>query len=456
MSNFHNLKNVTKTVSSFFPRINQNHYLETSLEHTYDEIYYPINSWQSDRFIEFRIPKSVGTFIDLANINVQYELQAQVKVPSDGVYGSNRKAGGGDHFDLINFTGQCIFKHLTIDFNNVQVTNQVNYSLDAFIRLITQFPTEEISKIGKLYHIEKYEKIIKSYSENASYFTNLGVEDPIYKRLLNIRNKGLFLRSPLMGDICQLSNYLIDGIDITIRLLLHDNNFIFSTNQQNPSTGAGGKKYSMNLSDIKLYVKKIKPSVNAYNAFQKTIEPRNGISPTLDYIFTSKTSRQFHIPHGVNEHMIDLPYANTIPEKIFIVFQQYDNFNTRSWDRNGLYLDHLDLINVYITINGSTIFNIDSNFTTGNCAELYNTCLLCLGKNHSLSYDNFKEGLTILAFPLATFDPAGDIRNPYYGNLRIRLTFKDKLADSAVCYLVGDIMSVLSINNNRDIILNKM
>ena len=102
------------------------------------------------------------------------------------------------------------------------------------------------------------------------------------------------------------------------------------------------------------------------------------------------------------------------------------------------------------------MFNIDCNFTTGNCSELYNTCLLCLGKNHLVSYDDFKKGLTILGFPLATYDPAGDIRNPYYGNLRIRLTFKEKLDVSAVCYLMGDITTVLSINNNRDIVLKKM
>ena len=102
------------------------------------------------------------------------------------------------------------------------------------------------------------------------------------------------------------------------------------------------------------------------------------------------------------------------------------------------------------------MFNIDCDFSSGDCAEIYNTCLLCLGKDHLITYDNFKNGLTILGFPLTTYDPAGDIRNPYYGNLRIRLTFKDKTADSAVCYLMGDVMSVLSVNNAREIVLNKM
>ena len=228
-----------------------------------------------------------------------------------------------------------------MEFNNVQVTNQVNYSLDAYVRLITQFSEQEINKIGKIFHVEKYDKIQKVFNDD-SYFNGLDDGSPIFNRLLNIRDNGLFLRSPLMGDICEISKYLIDGVDITIRLSLHDNNFVFMTSQQNPDIMAeAAKKYSINLSDIKLFVRKIKPSDNAYMAFQKTIEPRNNTSLSLDYIFTSKTSRQFHIPSNVSEHIIDMPYANLIPEKIFMVFQDYDNFNTRDYKENGLFFYHI-------------------------------------------------------------------------------------------------------------------
>ena len=90
-SNFYNLKNVNKTVRSYFPRLNQNHYLETSIEHTYEDIYYPINTWSSDRFIEFRIPKTIATFIDLANLNLQFKLQVNKKNMFLLVYGARVK-----------------------------------------------------------------------------------------------------------------------------------------------------------------------------------------------------------------------------------------------------------------------------------------------------------------------------------------------------------------------------
>ena len=204
-------------------------------------------------------------------------------------------------------------------------------------------------------------------------------------------------------------------------------------------------------------MKKIKPSDNAYTALQKSLMPSVKLNeyPTLDYVFTSKAIKQYHLPAGQNEVYFDLPFASSIPEKLFIVFQHYDNFNTRSWKENLLYLEHLNLGNVYITINGTTIYNIKCDFSLGDVAEIYNTTLLCLDKNHMLTYDSFLNGATILGFNLATYDPSADIRAPFYGVLKIVLTFRERLADPAMAYLMGDVLSVLSINNMREIVLNK-
>ena len=144
MSHFLTLKNVTKTVSNSFPRVNKPHFLETSIESTYVDTFFPINSWELDKFIEFRIPKSAQNFIDLSNIHIQFQLQIAKKTcDSNGVWSSNTKTGSGDHFDLINVTLYSIFKGLSIEINNVQLVNINNYSLNTSLRIITQFSTDE-------------------------------------------------------------------------------------------------------------------------------------------------------------------------------------------------------------------------------------------------------------------------------------------------------------------------
>ena len=455
MSQLVNVKNISKTVSNLFPRVNKTHFIETSIEHTHTDIYVPVNSVDSDRFIEFRIPKNLGYFIDLSSLHLQFRLNLKKRQASEGQWNSYESLATGDHVDISNATIYTLFKQLTIEFNGVQVCNEFNYSLNSYIRLITQFPYDEIKKLGKLFHLELYDPVVRDMPDDT-YFSGLPADSPIRKRLVNLRTNGLHLRGPLISDICNISSYLLDGIDIVIRLTLHENSTVLLTSQQLPDvTHNDGKKFYIDLSDISLHVKKIKPSDNAYTALQRTLLPKLNENPTLDYLFTSKSIKQYHLPSGQNEQYFDLPFASSIPEKLFIVFQKYDNFNTKSWKENLLYLEHLNLSNVYITINGTTMYNIKCDFKTGDVAEIYHTTLLCLDKNHLLTLDSFMNGMTILGFPLATYDPSADIRSPYYGVLKIVLSFHERLADPAMAYLLGDVLSILSINQNRDIVLNK-
>ena len=92
-----------------------------------------------------------------------------------------------------------------------------------------------------------------------------------------------------------------------------------------------------------------------------------------------------------------------------------------------------------------------------NVAELYQTTLNCLPiKNHLLTFKNFINGQTLLGFQLVNYDDSADTRSSLSGVLKINLKFRTTLADTAVVYILGEALSVLSINNNRDIILNKI
>ena len=59
------VKNIGKIVSNLFPRINQKHFIESSIEHTYTDIYTPINNYETDNFFEFRLPKIQSISTDM-------------------------------------------------------------------------------------------------------------------------------------------------------------------------------------------------------------------------------------------------------------------------------------------------------------------------------------------------------------------------------------------------------
>ena len=187
----------------------------------------------------------------------------------------------------------------------------------------------------------------------------------------------------------------------------------------------------------------------------KSLMPMNDKIPTIDYLFTSKLLKQYHLPNNINEYIIDMPYNQTIPEKIVFCFLKYDAFNTSNMKENGLYLSHLNLKRIYITLNGSTLYNIECDFEKRNILEIYDTTLRCINKDNLLSYEKFIEGSTIFGLNLVNFDTLSTIREPYYGAMRITLNFKDRLADNAVMLMFADVLSSLSINFKREIIVNR-
>ena len=122
------IQKATKTISNSFPRINQDHYIETSFQNNYFDRYYPINNWIVDKFIELRIPPSVNSFIDLNNLLLNFQLQVFKKTKIDSsTWSPNQPTVNGDHFDLCQATGVCLFKHVSITLNGTQITNDANF-----------------------------------------------------------------------------------------------------------------------------------------------------------------------------------------------------------------------------------------------------------------------------------------------------------------------------------------
>ena len=448
-------KNLSKIVSSYYPRLSKQHFIETSIEKTYIDTYLPINNYENDNFIEFRIPATTAIFTDLSQMLLNFQIQIRKKIKEGSTWSAMKDLVSGDHIDIINGSSFSIFKHLSIRMNNVQIVNDVSYSYASYLKLLTKFSTDDLSKIGKLYHLELYEDIINNLSDDT-YFQGLTPSNPIYKRLTNLRNHGVFCRTPLLADICETDMFLLDGIDINIKLDLHPDAFILNTAQQKPDLNATTpKKYFLKLNDVKLDVTRVKPTENSYTALMKSLMPNNNNTPYINYLYTSKLLKQYHLTSGINEYIVETPYHQSLPEKLYFCFLKYDSFNTTSYDQNGLFLEHLNLKKVFITINGSTVYNVDCNFSNHDVSMIYDITLKALDKHNMLTFDSFIKGATFFTFPLTNFDNIANIRAPYYGSLRITLSFHSRLADSGVLLMFGDILSSLSVNYKREILLNR-
>ena len=452
MSDLEKIKNVNKIITDKFPKLNNQYIIESSIESTYSEVFFPINEFKQDSYIEFRVPKSTSVYTALSSIYLKFHLNVFKQGSVNGRWGLKKALGVGDHLDLIQNTAYSIIKLLTLDINNVQIQNIDNYALNAYIKTLINFPIDQYSKLAHLIHLEDYNKIIEKYKE--SDFENL--DDANAKRLLDIRQYGVYIYAPVLLDISKIKSLLIDGLDFIFRFTLHDAAFIVNTAQNNTDiSGTAGKRYLPELENVSLHMSRFQPSKNAHNALQSSLLPRNNQVPTLEYPFISQINKQYYIPHGRDTFVIENPWGDKIPDRIFLAFQKTEAFNTRDHTLNGLFLAHLNIKNFYITINSNTIFNINCDFANKSVSEVYHELLAAIGDDsHLITFNKFLDGATLFGFNLIYKDSSTNISPSIKGTLRIVLTFSEPVSTSSMLYLLGDHLSILTVNHNRELVLN--
>ena len=58
--------------------------------------------------------------------------------------------------------------------------------------------------------------------------------------------------------------------------------------------------------------------------------------------------------------------------------------------------------------------------------------------------------MTLLGFNLHNLDSNANIIPNIYGNMRINISFKTPITESAICCIMGDFNTILGINKSRD------
>ena len=119
--------------------------------------------------------------------------------------------------------------------------------------------------------------------------------------------------TPLMFDFAAAQTYLLDGIDIKIRLDLASPSLVINT----PDT----EGYVYSLQSIKLWATKIIPYPEALVSLNKSLT--NG--STLDYIFPRPLIKSFAFPKGHSTLSVDNVFNGIVPEMMYLLFIDQEN-----------------------------------------------------------------------------------------------------------------------------------
>ena len=423
------LNHYTAGITDLYPNVNRKRLVETSINSRERIDIMPINSGLnqslSDKYIEFRIKSSEGVFLDMTT------LALEMKMTFDKTGGFKSPPEKDDLFKVVNGISNTLFKSVNVFLNDKLVESSPLFNYISYIKLLRTTPLSKINSVGECgglyddyyYHNPLGGGIVDTYTE-----TNLHKKEA--EKLIN---QGLDVCFPLMLDVASLDMYLLDKVDVRIRLEL--------ANQSWYMGHIGGPNINSHIEKATLWVDKVIPHFNAMKALSETIQKQ-----PVEYIFDKTLLKTYVVGANENNIILDQPFNNVIPEKLTMCFIDNSSFNG-SYTKNPLYFPNLDVSQIRVSLNGNNVYTLKNNTRTyyetlrGNGLQEEN--LIC--------YKSFFKGRCVYTFNFLTEEASDTIPVEMSAHLRISIDFNTPPSQPHILLLIGDSMGILSIDAHRHI-----
>lgn len=421
-------------ISESYPNTNRHRIVESSINSRECIDFMPsnmgLNQTLADRYMDFRIHGVTGSFIDMSSL----VLEMSIKVTKGGT-----QLQDGDNIMLVNGLGNTIFKSVTVFLNEKMVESNPIYGYTSFSKMLKSCKRSTMYNIGKCAFFYDDDDCIGNIKNVFLPTTFTTAETLEGKMSQDIKLHGINICFPLLLDLCSLDMYLLDSVDVRIRLEMGDNSWIMNTND-----GAGIK---LDVQMAKLWLDRVTPHYNSILALNDAL-----ISNPIQYIFNKTLYKTYVIGSYQNSILIEQPFGNCIPEKMAMMLVDMRNFSG-DYTRNPLFLSHCNLSNIHITINGSTIYNVNCEFPN-NISNLYYITQKSLGLTHEnmISYDSFSRGRTLMYFNFITEDMEDALPVEMSASMRINLKLRVNTASPIVVILLAETTGLLSIDSARGIV----
>lgn len=416
-------------ISELFPRPNKTRLLESSVANRLELDVLPtnlgFNMKLSDRYVDFTIPGTPGSFIDPGKLVICTRLRFTT---SDGV----TALGADAKVDAVNNTAHSIFKSVQVFLGDVAVETNLMYGYTSYLKSLCTFSAEKMAATGALANLRKESN--EGGLINEAYFN-----EAVVARSGEFKARGLSLAAPLFLDVSSMDSYLLDGIPIRLRLELANNSWVLLQPGEQ-------EKSQYHVDSIKLLYSRIFPYPNALQALNQALAQGQLIKST----FTKTLYKTYVLTRDQLSATYDQPWGDVIPEKL-IIFMTSMEAHAGKYTTNPLYLGAGKLNEVKISVNGRNICSVACNFPY-NCSEIYYRTLESLGlhRDHCLNLELFKKGGFAFCLDLRAENLNETIPVEMTGGLRLHLSFSEAAGtNNTLIHLLGETTGIISVNNNR-------
>jgi hypothetical protein len=394
----------------------------------------PISSINSNAPIEFNVPGSGSEYIDLS----QTMLYLKVKINKQ--HAENQQP---DECGPVNNFIHSLFSQVDVFLNGKCVTPPSNnYHYRAYISNLLNYGND-----AKDSHLST--SLWRRDTPNNFLATNLNA-GYVWRRNIAGANKSFDLMAPLHIDLKSVTKYLINGVDMAIKLTQASQQFYIIS-------GVAAPRCELVIEDAELFIRKVKisPSVLVGHARALALG-------TAKYPITRVEVKTITVPAGVQNKSLDSLFTGQMPTRCIVGFVKNTAFNG-SYMTNPFRFDHFNLSYFSFYMDGQQIPSkpFTPNFTDDLFIRTYNSLFDGSGifykdVGNNINRDEYAKGYSLICTDMTPDLSCHEghwclIKN---GSLRLELRFKEALAETITVICFGEFSNLIEIDEHRNVILD--
>ena len=410
---------------------------EVSIVHGKTISYYPTAPISNDDGIfEFILANESNEFTDMNSITIYGEVEV---VKADGT-----AIAVADKISCVNNFPQALFKQMEIYLGTMQQSvsdiSTATYPFKAFLE--THLTFNDDMKDTTLQACEMWVK--DTVGDETDIAASLAKpKSGIAKRSDIITGKRIYFDIVPHVDFLQCQRYLIPGVEMKIKLVKSNDNFVLLHSH-------AADAYKVKFHKLQVQARKNILDPKVYAAMEKGLESTPAV-----YSLTQSKLKTHLLTAGTQQTYLSQVVRGKLPRSFLLAILDSEQMENKP-GVNPFYFNHRDLNGLNIFINGEPIHPvaIDPDFAKGRYLKEYRWFLNNTGlKNHQTNGITMGEFGTNSCF--FCYDLSPDLCNSYYkhgletGIIDIHLAFSKALAKNHTLLFYASYDETVLIDKNR-------
>ena len=378
----------------------------------YDEIR-PMSQASGDSPFEFKISgQNSMDYLDLKNSQIYVRLKVE---KADGT-----ALVKTDKVGPANLFLQALFSTTEVTLQN-KATITCNYNpYRAYITTLLKYGTDAVTS-----QLDT-QLFIRDDADSPGVSDPTGSNNGLFQRASTIaESKRIDLQGPIFHDLFSMSRYLINQVDVKIRIYRSSNNFCLLTGD--------ASEYQINIEDIYILARKIRVNPAVIYGHSKIFDKQNALYP-----FNKVEVRAVSIPTGSTNHTWENMFQGRRPNNLIVGFVKSravsGDYKTNPFNFENCFIQQIAVYCDGLPVGGN-LFKLDFNAVGGTAIMRAYTNLLVAGgkwredEGNLLDRTHYISGSTLFVFQIEpNFSHHGEYLSLVKtGNVRLDVVFNTPL-----------------------------